>query len=50
MIKMLGFYIRVLGGKLNIRAKFLDRKVTLSQSTKCGGGKLHATDYKVLDV
>jgi transcriptional regulator with XRE-family HTH domain len=42
MIQTLDRYVRALGGELEIRAKFPDREVTLSQFTKRGSDELQA--------
>lgn len=42
MIQTLDRYIRALGGELEIRAKFPDQEVTLSQFTKRGSEELRA--------
>jgi transcriptional regulator with XRE-family HTH domain len=42
LIGTLERYIRALGGELEIRAKFPDREVTLSQFTKRESGELRA--------
>lgn len=42
LVKTLERYVRALGGELEVRAKFPDKIVTLSQFTKRGSDELHA--------
>ena len=42
LIQTLGRYIRALGGELEIKAKFPDREVTLSQFTKRNAEEVRA--------